>query len=112
MVRTFAELLLLGAFAATSLSAQGPASAVSGTVLDPHQAYVSGARVTLEPVNGSEARSTSADSRGAFRFEAVAPGDYEVQIEQPGFKSSLFRVRVGNQSPRALTVILSLADVR
>lgn len=35
-----------------------------------------------------------------------------MQIEQPGFKPSVSRVRVGNQPPRPISVALILADVR
>ena len=39
-------------------------------------------------------------------------GKYDVQIEHPGFKPSVSRVRVGNQPPRPINVALVLADVR
>lgn len=112
MSRAIAAFLLLGAVATAALYAQGPTSAVNGTVMDPHQAGVFGAKVTLKPADGSAVRFTSADSRGTFQFSAVPPGNYEVQIEQPGFKPSITRVRVGNQSPRPLILVLSLAEVR
>src|SRR5207244_8799589 len=49
---------------------------------------------------------------GTFRFEGVPPGNYEVRVEQQGFKPSVSRVRVGNQSPRPLSVVLALADLQ
>jgi carboxypeptidase family protein/TonB-dependent receptor-like protein len=113
MARVLTQLLLSSTFVAAVLSAQGPSGvAVTGTVLDPHQAGVLGAKVTLKPADGTEVQSTSADSLGAFRFGDVPPGNYDVQIEQQGFKPSVSRVRVGNQAPRPLRVILALADVQ
>ena len=82
------------------------------TVTDPHQAGVLGAKVTLTRSDGTEVQTTSADSKGAFRFEGVPSGNYDVQIEHPGFKPSVSRVRVGNQPPRPINVALVLADVR
>ena len=104
---------LLSALLPIVLSAQDPAgAAISGTVLDPHQAGVLGAKVTLKLPDGTEVQSAAADAKGAFRFEGVRPGNYDVSIEQPGFKPPLIRVRVGNQPPRPLRVALELAEVR
>jgi hypothetical protein len=95
------------------LSAQDASGvAVTGTALDPHQAGVFGAKVTLRLADGTQVQSTSADSLGAFRFEGVPPGNYDVQIEQQGFKPSVSRVRVANQALRPLRVVLALADVQ
>src|SRR5579864_3146401 len=105
-------LLLIATFVPMMLRAQNPSSvAVTGTVLDPHQAGVIGAKVTLKRFDGPEVQSTSADSTGAFRFDGVPPGNYEVRVEQEGFKPSVFRMRVGNQALRPRTVVLALADV-
>src|ERR1700687_5413633 len=113
MARALAQFLLLSTFVAATLSAQDPSgAAITGTVLDPHQARVFGARITLKLADGTEVQSTSADSNGAFRLVGVAPGNYDVQIEQQGFKPSVSRVRVGTQAPRPLSVVLALADVQ
>src|SRR5712691_10518410 len=113
MARVLTQLLLSSTFVAAVLSAQAPAGvAVTGTVLDPHQAGVLGAKVTLKRADGGEVQSTSADSTGTFRFEGVPPGNYEVRVEQEGFKPSVLRVRVGNQALRPQTVALALADVQ
>jgi len=112
MIRAL-TLLLLSALAPAVLSAQDPSGfPVTGTVVDPRQAGVLGAKVTLRLTDGTEVQSTSADSKGAFRFEGVPPGNYDLQIEQPGFKNSVSRVRIGNQAPRPINVALVLADVR
>src|SRR5262249_27247775 len=91
------------------ISAQDLSSvAITGKVLDPHPAAVLGAQVTLARREGAVVQSTTADSSGTFRFQGVPPGEYDVRIERQGFKPSVSRVRVGNQSPRALNVLLSL----
>ena len=98
--RALTQLLLLGTLTAAILNAQGPSGvAVTGTVLDPHQAGALGAKVTLKLADGTEVQSTSADSLGVFRFADVPPGNYDVQIEQQGFKPSVSRVRLGTQAP-------------
>jgi hypothetical protein len=81
-------------------------------VLDPHRAGVFGARVTLKKANESDVRSATADESGSFRFEAVPPGTYELRIEREGFKTAVTRVRVGAESPRLMTIGLTLAEVQ
>ena len=111
--RALTRLLFLGTLVAAVLGAQSPSGiAVTGTVLDPHQAGVVGAKVTLKAADGAEVQSTTVDSSGAFRFTDVPPGNYDVQIEQQGFKPSVSRVRVGTQALRPLRVVLALADVQ
>jgi carboxypeptidase family protein/TonB-dependent receptor-like protein len=111
--RALIQPLLLSTLVAAILVAQTPSGVVvTGTVLDPHQAGVLGAKVTLKVADGAEVQSTSADSLGAFRFADVPPGNYDVQIEQQGFKPSVSRVRVGTQALRPLRVVLALADVQ
>ena len=114
MIRAITWLLLLGTLLPSALRAQDPSGvAVTGTVLDPHLAGVLGAQVTLiRADDGTEVQSTSVDSKGAFRLEGVPPGNYNVRVEQQGFKPSSSRVRVGSQSPRPLSVALTLAEVR
>jgi hypothetical protein len=113
MIRVVTRFLILCATIHIFLCAQDPSGvAVTGTVLDPHQAGVSGAKVILKRTDGTEVQSTIADSIGVFRFQGVPPGNYDVQIEQQGFKLSISRMRVGDQAPRPLTVVLALAEVQ
>src|SRR5258708_32532353 len=112
MNRPLTWLLFLSLLVPTVLSGQEPSGfPIAGTVVDPHQAGVLGAKVTLNRSDGAEVQSTSADSRGEFRFATVPPGNYDVRIEQPGFKPSVSRVRVGSQPPRPLRVALTLSWV-
>src|SRR5262245_9228888 len=105
-------LLALSSFFPIVLGAQDASGvAVTGAVLDPQQAGAFGAKITLRRADGGEVGSTAADSRGAFRFEGVPPGSYDVQIQQPGFKPSVSRIRIGNQPPRPFHVVLTLAEV-
>ncbi|HYM07281.1 MAG TPA: TonB-dependent receptor [Terriglobales bacterium] len=113
MTRALTRLLLLSTVFPMVLRAQdGSGFAVTGTVLDPQRAGVLEAKVTLKRADGAEMQVTVADSRGAFRFEGVPPGNYDVRIEHQGFKPSIARVQVGTQAPRPLTVLLAIADVR
>ena len=113
MPRVLAQLSLLGTLLTTLLSAQDPSAfPVTGIVVDPHRAGVFGAKITLKRADGTEVQSTTADSNGEFRFGGLPPGNYDVLVEQPGFKPAVSRVRVGSQAPRPLNVALVLAEVR
>src|SRR5262249_61004868 len=106
--RLLVIILVLGLKAA----AQQPGVSIGGAVLDPQQAGVFAATVTLRSTGGVQVSSASAGQSGDFRFRNVAPGNYEIVVDREGFKSAVTRVRVGNQPSRPLTITLSLADVR
>jgi len=73
---------------------------------------VLGAKVTLNQPNANTVDATDTDSQGAFRFERVMAGTYDVVVEQPGFKPFVSRIRAGTQELRPLRVVLELAEVR
>src|SRR5262245_10760083 len=56
---------------------------VSGLLLDPQGAAVAGAAVRLTR-SGSPAGETRTDGQGQFRFNAIAPGEYDLAAEAPG----------------------------
>jgi hypothetical protein len=107
---TRAVILLLSCVLPSIVMAQGVA--LFGTVLDPQNAGVFGAKITLLKTGASEGAITTADENGVFRFESVAPGNYVVQVEREGFKLSLTRMRVGSDAPRPVTIHLALADIQ
>jgi hypothetical protein len=112
MLRSVIQFLVLFCFIQILIYAQDTGVAITGTVLDPHQAGVLGARVTLKRAGSNAVQTTKVDGLGAFRFDGVAPGNYEVRIEQEGFKPNVSRLRVGNQPPRPMNVVLALEDVQ
>jgi hypothetical protein len=107
------RLLLLSCFVQIPGNAQeSPGVAITGNVLDPHQAGVLDAKVTLKRVNRDQVKTTAADASGSFRFEGVQPGDYDLRVEHEGFKPYTSRIKVGSLPPAPLNVVLTLADVR
>src|SRR6058998_1320400 len=83
---------------------------VSGTVVDPSNAVLYGASVTLTGGKQDVLRTTT-DAKGEFRFDSVTPGRYEVRAEYPGFKTGTARITVRTAAPGALRLELAIADV-
>src|SRR3979490_1672407 len=89
-----------------------PGSSVAGQVLDPAEAGVAGARVSLLKSDGSAAGETTADANGLFRLSAVAPGNYRLRAEHDGFERSTVPVKVPARITASVTIRLSVATVR
>ena len=71
--------LVLWLTTAASASAQAPAVAVTGVVQDQTGAVLSGATVSWSTARAQSVQTTTADAAGAFRFDGVAPGQYELR---------------------------------
>jgi outer membrane receptor protein involved in Fe transport len=85
---------------------------LNGLVLDASGASVAEAKVVLRKGGDSAERSTVTEPSGAFHFNQIARGDYEVEIRQDGFRPSTTHVRVGTRSPTPLRVVLAVAELR
>jgi outer membrane receptor protein involved in Fe transport len=83
----------------SSINAQQAATAtLSGRVLDPNQAFVTGAQVTaLQKATGT-GRSTATNAEGLFVLTNLPAGEYEVKIQAAGF------------APRTVTVTLQVGQ--
>src|SRR5882762_4476441 len=66
---------------------QTVSSSLVGTVLDPSNAVVPNAPVTLTDQDTGSVRSATSDSSGLFRFLNLSPGNYSVSVTLTGFKS-------------------------
>ncbi|HEX7797752.1 MAG TPA: TonB-dependent receptor [Vicinamibacterales bacterium] len=102
-------LILMALLAGAQSQAPARGATVSGTVQDQTTAILPGAQVVLLASGGQTTVQTVAtDTVGAFHFDRVAPGDYEIRAEFPGFQSASVKVRVGARSPSAVTIVLPL----
>lgn len=61
--------------------------ALTVAVFDPSGAVVRGARVRLTNADSREEFSATTDENGALRFPLLAPGTYELQLDETGFKT-------------------------
>ena len=68
----------------SSRAAAAAGATVHGTVVDPDNALIPGATVTLTPAQASR-RTTTSKSDGTYTFRGVAAGTYTVTASAPGF---------------------------
>src|SRR5579871_4347213 len=75
---------------------------VHGTILDPQDKPVAGAdvmlRPTVSPATVVATAQTHAD--GAYSFNDVAPGDYELDVTSDGFTTLTRSLTIGQESQR------------
>jgi hypothetical protein len=74
-------------FTILSVTAFGQNALVSGTVTDPQDNAVAGAKITLTNKGLGTSRTVSTTSDGTYQIPQVAPGLYQMRVEAQGFKS-------------------------
>src|SRR5437588_9638071 len=104
--------VLLAVLAVRGVDAQRPATvSITGIVVDATGAVLPNAAVDLAPSNGAPA-STTTDAGGAFRFERVPPGRYDIRVTFEGFRATTVHLTVGNRSPAPVRITLPLAELK
>lgn len=75
-----------------SVAAQESSGSIAGAVVDVTGNQIPDATVTIvSPVS----REAKADSSGAFLIGGLAPGEYTLRVQDPGFRTKELEVRVG-----------------
>jgi hypothetical protein len=87
------------------------ACVISGTVRDPSDAAVVGARVTLAGPDGKPVATVMANDKGEFRFDKLAAGLYTIGIEHQGFRPASVAADVTTRPRVSLHVTLVIASV-
>lgn len=98
----------MGAWAQSTTS-----GSVGGSVVDPSNAVIVGAKITMQQHGTNLVLSAKTDATGRYSFPVVAPGDYTITVTQAGFQTSVvttahvevataatvnFTLKVGQQS--------------
>lgn len=84
---------------------------ITGTVLDPSHAPVSGAVVILTCEGAYPNRQTVSEDDGQFSFDGLAPGAFEITVTAPGFAvQTLSGILYSQQNFMALQVHLAIAE--
>jgi hypothetical protein len=105
------KILLTACLAAGSIaSAQSAAGTLSGIVVDPQDAAIASATVTLtDPAKGSKRHLTTSPT-GTFTFSQIAPSTYQISVDQPGFqRTRLTGLTLNANDQRSVRVRLNVA---
>src|SRR5918994_7643754 len=104
-----AACLIVASFAAIPVSAQTTAT-LTGRVLDPQGAAVSGAGITLSnAITGFERTSTSA-ADATFTLTNIPLQAYTLKVEFPGFRSDIRQIDLRTNVPVRLDISLAVAQ--
>lgn len=108
--KTSLFIITLAFFAIFAISAfaQVTAGRVTGAVVDPNGAALSGATVTLKNENTGLALNTTTTGAGSFLFPNVLPGAYKITIENAGFQSVTQDLTVLLNQESAVNVTLQI----
>ncbi|HYM12175.1 MAG TPA: carboxypeptidase-like regulatory domain-containing protein [Bryobacterales bacterium] len=89
--RKTSSLLVLSFLALSSLWGQGEAvnARLTGAVLDPDEAVVAGAKVTISNSAAGFTRQFTTADNGQYTFTLVPPGRYQLKVEKEGFSTYL-----------------------
>jgi hypothetical protein len=85
-------MLLLGTsglFAQTSTT-----GAVNGVITDQSGAVISGATVVITDLYTGAVTKAKTSSAGAYRFDLLQPGGYQITVDQPGFEKLVSKIQV------------------
>jgi Ca-activated chloride channel homolog len=107
-MRVFAPVLLVCLLGVGFQQATKPASVagtITGIVVDQAGGAVAGATVELV-ANQRVQRTRTTDPQGAFRFDAVPGGNYNVRVRHVGFKPITAPVSIGDKPLTPLRLML------
>ena len=83
--------------------------AVAGVVQDQTGAVLPSAQISIFVIGSTTpTASANTDQGGAFRFDRIPPGEYEIRTEFPGFTTTTTRIRVGSRPPAPTTIVMKL----
>jgi hypothetical protein len=103
-------LALISIFSSAALAQALSAGTVAGVVLDPNNAVVPSANVTIaNPVTGYT-RSAVTNSDGTFRFDNVPPNNYQLSVSASGFGPANQAVNVRTSVPINLKLNLTVGQ--
>ncbi|MBC7926142.1 MAG: TonB-dependent receptor [Bryobacteraceae bacterium] len=105
-----ASLVLLGC--SGTLLAQNASGRIFGVITDKTGASLQNAAIRISNTGTAETRTAATDENGAFQFQQLPVGRYEVIAEQPGFRTSKAEpLNLGINQSAKVDITLEVGDV-
>src|SRR5262249_1542826 len=89
---------------------QASSSTLRGTVLDPAQAVIPSADVTLTNIATKTVRETKTNEAGAYVFPGVIPGEYILTVTSPGMQKFEGKLTVRLQQDAVVDAVLKIGE--
>jgi hypothetical protein len=97
----------------TPLSAQVLYGSLTGTVTDPTNAAVVGAKVDALEIHKGIHQASTTDSTGFYRFYELLPGVWKITVSAPGFNTAVTdEIQVNANSPVRVDEMLTIAKAQ
>ena len=106
-----AVICLSPAWISSSYAQQAGTATLSGRIVDPNQAVVTGAQVNATQTATAIGRSTTTNSEGMFVLTNLPTGEYEVKIQAAGFASRTVTLTLQVGQNETLNTTLSVGSV-
>jgi hypothetical protein len=84
---------------------------VIGTIMDQTGAVIPGATAELRERSTGASRNASANASGELNLAGLPPGDYEIRVSSPGFRSESRRFTLAARDRAVLSVVLEVGAV-
>jgi outer membrane receptor protein involved in Fe transport len=78
------------AIAAPAFGQQAATATIEGVVIDPQNAIIPGAKVTVKNVDTGLTREITTDDNGLYRIAALPPGTYQISASGKGFAENKY----------------------
>ncbi len=85
----FTRIVFALALCCAGMYAQTVSSSLEGVVVDPADAAVANAPVTLTNSGTKQSRTANTDNTGTYRFLQLDPGTYDITVKANGFKTGI-----------------------
>ncbi len=102
--------LALFAFTPFAISQSGGNVAISGTIMDPSNAVVPAAKISVTENSTGVTRTTISNGSGQFNVPSLAPGTYTVKVSAKGFAQSVQTFTLLADQVRNLNVHLQVGQ--
>lgn len=97
---------------ATAIFGQSDRGTIRGTVTDPSDAVISGAKVVATSLERADTREVTTNDSGIFVIPELKAGLYQLAVEASGFKrTSVENIKVDVQGIQSLVVKLEIGEI-